>query len=74
MKVFGIWLQDMASSLMGGAVMLAVLDGVISATAAKMQPMISLWRLGSFTSLSKGVTSSLLPERPHHFSRVEMSM
>ena len=61
MNVVGIRLALIASSVTGGAAMLAVVDRVISLTAAKMRPMILACSLGLFTSPSKGMTRSLLP-------------
>jgi len=58
----------------GGATMLAVVERVISATAARMHPLISLWRVGFFTLLSKGIASSLLPRRLHHLTTKLISM
>lgn len=42
MKEMGIWLVRMASLLGVGAATLAVLESVISATAARIRPLMSL--------------------------------
>lgn len=61
MNVVGMCFALMSSSEMGGAAMLAVVERVTSSTAAKMQPMMPWYSSGFFTSMSKGVTRSLLP-------------
>jgi len=74
MKEVGVRPLLEAASLGGGAVTLAVVERVISATAARIHPLISSWKSVLLTSPSKGIASNLLPGRSHHLMTASTSM
>ena len=74
MKEVGVRPSLMASLLGVGAATLAVVESVISATAARIHPLMPSWRSGFLTSPSNGMANSLLPGRFHHLSTVSMSI